>query len=336
MDGLGLEGLTTEAIGAQLGGKNAEKLREQAENNVTRQRLAANMRGQPSSSAAAAPKAPAAKPKPKEEDKSLKELNSAIRKVNRYLNDRELAPKLQGIFPPKTGTLAEWNVVLDQIRDRLSEGLSSAGVGFLYLQMVQIASGFVTHPQAPDLVRLEGRPENYCAQQMGRFRQEFAELAVEFGDYFRSGPLMRIVSGTIKLGYEYRGLCNAGVINPEIGTLPEIPPQQSAQQSAPIGVPAEAPREEPEESFPMPPQTFVPRRADLDGGFIELEGGERKAIDAFFDKTMGPRDGYPTCSSSETIPIKAEPKVEPKVEPKGLGFDVPKPVTAKKSTRGRR
>lgn len=255
-----LDSLSVESIAAEKGGSEEGRLRQQAANNVARQSFASAMRGVPTGGKAPSGKKAAgpseqAEPKPEDGAKAAKELADLIAKVQGFMSNPTLGPKLAGIAVPRNGTKLEYQTCLEQIRNKLGEGLGPDALRYGYFAAVRTAI-----PHLPGPLALPRNADRHLGSVMFNpdptFRSEdielaLAELAIEYSSFFRSGPIARLVFGTVRVLHEYKSLVDAGLIDPDTGgptldmtAFSGIPTPSS---SAPAAVPA------PEPSIQLPP-----------------------------------------------------------------------------------
>lgn len=335
MADLSLNSLSVEAIRKEQEGQREDKLRSQAANNVFRQKSAAELRGdvgkKPSSSSSK-PSAPSRPPKEKTPDEEAKELADLIEKVTAFKSNPVLAPKLISIAMPRNGTIAEYRLCYEQIKNRLAQGMAGHSIRQTYLQGMAFAVPFLESEKVSDSIRLPPNSYQYlsaCAAEKidpntgkaitgsGRFDPEFEELAIEFSKFFRSGPIPRLIFGTFGALMEYKALVGAGFIDPRTGVpTPEMQAAMSQSQAQEQPSPQPQPEVAQPEILHPPPMRLYPAPTQETYAQIEPE-------------SFAPEFGMPIISSRESLPIDD-----------GIGVgsfidDLPAP-TKKKSSRGRR
>lgn len=288
-----LDSLSVEAIAQEKGGNEQSRLRQQAENNVTRQSFASAIRGVPAGGKSAASKKAAgpseqAEPKPEDAAKAAKELADLIAKVHGFMSHPLLGPKLSGIAIPRNGTKLEYQTCLEQIRNKLGEGLGPDAMKYAYFSAMQAII-----PHLPGPLALPPNADRHLASAIfnpdPRFRQfelEFAELAIEYSSFFRSGPLPRLIFGTIKVLHEYKSLAEAGLIDVNTGGLVVehgFPPPHHDASDLPPPMPVPAP--EPSPHLP-PPMKLYPDERETVGVIASSSGSSLPEIssrDSIFD-----------------------------------------------------
>lgn len=272
MADLSLNSLSVDAIQADLRGSEEERLKKQALNNVVRQREAAAIRGdqgkKPASASGSSSKpAPAPKAEKPDPQKEIKELAEISQKVETFMNHPRFGPKLRGIAIPRNGTLAEYKVCLEQIRNKLGEGLAGASVRKVYVSVLGVCLPLLETDSAPASLRLPPNSAKFISDAVdnGAFQDEFEELAIEYSKFFRSGPIPRLLMGTFYSLLEFKKMYEVGMIDPLTGQLrPEIlaaiqaaqqPQQPQAQAASSSYVPPPQPQPEPQQAqeFVLPP-----------------------------------------------------------------------------------
>lgn len=335
MADLSLNSLSVDAIQAEIRGSEEDRLKKQAANNVIRQREAANIRGDTGKKPAASSSKPPPPQKTEKPDpnKEVKELAECIQKVESFMNNQKLGPRLRGIAVPRNGTLAEYKVCLEQIRNKLGEGLAGESIKKLYVGAMNLLCPLLEKDTAPASVRLPPNSSRHlqsCVQN-GAFEDEFEELAIEYSRFFKSGPIPRLLMGTFYSLMEYKGLCDSGIIDPASGQMnPEIASMlKEATTVSPPPPPSHYSQAESSQSYfsvpitqqkPPPPEIVLPPPTKI---YHQPQGFPEAQIEP-----IAPQFGFPSGSSRESFfNLDPEPEVEIKKE------DLPK--TTKKSTRGK-
>ncbi len=214
-----VDSLSVSSIQSQKGALDEGKLREQASRNVARQTFSKQIR------TAEAPPAPAPAPKKqpaadnaKEKAKLAAENQENMDKVHDFLTHPLFRERLSSIPRPQRGTPEEYKSCLASIRKKLNSGGGDIAMKALYLRVVSFIDPLAA-TMPPDHLKIPPGSSNYCAMQMQRLDAEFAQLSIEYGQWFTSGPLGRIVMKTADMMMEYRKLVEAG-------SMPLLIPQQ--------------------------------------------------------------------------------------------------------------
>ncbi len=300
-----LDSLSVDAIAAEKGGFDKEKLKAQAANNVARQQFAKGMRNDdrppgPSSKAAASQKKET-KPALSAEDEQL-EIANLIQKVTEFKRNPFLAQKLTGVAMPRSGTLAEWKVTYKQCKDALGQGVGEMSLRQGYCMLMPFLCNALASDSVPPKVRLPPGGDQFMSQiichpevEKRAFNEEFAELAIEYAHLFRSGPISRLVFGTLTALFSYKQLVESGVMNP--GTFPSAPETPTVA--------------EPTRQHPAPMHVY-PQPNEYQQGQIDPMPSSSGDVSSLFAATStAASSGYPTPASSEPVTIKIEPTKKP-------------------------
>ncbi len=212
--------LSVSSIASQKGAVDEGKLREQASRNVARRGFTKQMlqSDAPPAPAPAAPKKQPAVDNAKEKAKLAAENQENMDKVHDFLTHPLFRERLSSIPRPQRGTPEEYKSCLASIRKKLNSGGGDIAMKALYLRVVSFIDPLMA-TMPPDEFKIPPGSSNYCAMQMQKLDCEFAQLSVEYGHWFTSGPLGRIVMKTADMMMDYRKLVEAG-------SMPLLIPQQ--------------------------------------------------------------------------------------------------------------
>lgn len=293
-----LDSLSVEAIAAEKGGFDKAKLQAQASNNVARQQFAKAIRGDAPAASSKPPPAPKKVEKPQKtaEEEQL-EIANYIQKVTEFKRNPFLAQKVASVAMPRNGTLAEWKVAYKQCKDALGQGVGEMSLRQGYCMLMPVLCNFLSSDMVPPKIRLPPGGDQFMNQiichpepEKRAFNEEFAELAIEYAHLFRTGPIPRLIFGTMTALFSYKQLVESGVI--ESGRMPEQQPQQQQPE----------PQEQQRPLHPAPMKIYPEPVQTTSGDSVFMPAAS---------STMDPPPGYPTSSSSEYTPIKIEPAKKP-------------------------
>ena len=332
-DSLAPDFLSVDSVASAQTGQVRQRIEKQAANNVARQSFAKSIRGDDVSSgpppkSKAAPKAAAPTPAQtqKEEDKSADQKRAdaqkkAIRLISKCQQCKAhpvLGPRISDIQLPRGGHVPEWEATWDLIRERLGQCSGENTIKVLYLQLLQVIDPLVASPAVPDKIRIPYGSSNYCAMQMRTLDAEFAELAIEYGEWFNAGPLSRLFRGTVQNMLQYKYLVEKG--DPVLGE----PSQSHSGTSEGHGETSEG------SAFAEPEQTHRPPGLSLPPPMKvypdPLPEERQTPVPPPFQDRLRSEPQCPGPSSSGgpvPVPSVPVPSVPP---PRSVHFDLPPPA----------
>lgn len=260
MESINPDFLSVDAVAKAQAGKDEERLRMQANNNVSRQRFAAEQRGPkepsaPKSKASSKPAEPSEADIKKAEDRKRKEAVSAVTKVHGYRSHPVLGPKVAHIPPPRPGDIKAHEDWLVLARAELGKCATETAIQSAYLSVMMFADPVLA--SMPGKWAIPPGSANFCAMRIQELEQEFAELSVEYGDWFVSGPVTRLLRKTAFMCAQWK------IMNESGGLSQLVQPLAASSSGSTDYAPADLPQHPPGSSTPVASMTadvpeFVP------------------------------------------------------------------------------